>query len=237
MYDIVWFDAAHATEAMSLLNLLPGGEDERLSRGKAHHFAMCRNAPACNVDGTIAHGKTYCVYTDRLGAETLSAGSTRDGRVLICDNCSKMEQVSDGIIGGYFKPEYWELPEVVKSANTRGTEEQKTVAIINENKERRNVERTRAIKRAQSGYWKTAARLCLPTGQLERVKCRASTDELKSIVVMGVMGGVRIPSEGEWMSFALRGIEPETQNDGPYDPTTFLAYCENQLSKAKKIGI
>jgi hypothetical protein len=229
-FDIVWFDAPHSEQAIKTLALLPGGEDERKARGKSHHFTMCPNAPMPNVEGKFTGAKCYCVYTDRLGAETLLAGNVCDSRVCIVDLCSSVVEVEEGFLGGWIKPEYWESPEVVKSAAGRSKNEAATAEKLNQVKTVKQAERAIALRNAEKGYWRTAARFVgsnHPKG--------TSVSELKQIVMMGVLMGKKVVSFREWMKVVSRQFEPD-EEEKEYDPVSFLAHAQNGYMAAKAAG-
>jgi hypothetical protein len=230
-FDIVWYQAEHAKEAIRSLVLIP--DKERQRRGITHPFRMIRKAPIPNTQGMIK-GRGYCVWTDRLGAESLHPGQEGDGRVLITDLCRELVEVKPGFIGGYFKDEVWNTPEVIESAKERAKTEEKNLEVIAKAREEKAQAYNAALETAEDSYFRTAARLVLRRGRVEPSELQP--DELRRVVLMGAMAGVEMPDLADWLALAMKDVlKPDSEAErGEYDPVSFLEYAEQMANLGRR---
>ena len=233
-FDIVWFTAENAAEAMRSLAWLPGGEEERIARCKAHHFRMWERVPAFNVeDGKRAAGEWICVTADRRGSQCLQPGNIDAGRVLIVDLLANRTTVKAGLVGGWIADSFWTRPEVVKvAAEVAETETRNAAnrdrlkaAAIEDSKQRRESARRR--------YFETGARLVLPaTGaDPEKLETRALAD----LIAWGTCLGLPMVNLDLWMENMAppEWTEPKLVE---YDPVSFLDHAQRMSESMKNMG-
>lgn len=223
-FDIVWFTPNHGEEAMRLLAWLPGGEDERKERCKAHHFRMWEKAPALDITGKRMPGEMMCVTVDRLGSNAIQAGNTRDGRVCVADFCIQLVQVKDGFIGGWLKPEIWHYPEFVKEAHDQAISEAQNLKAVQDAQEKNSQQTQQQLERINRRYFVTAARMVLP-GNAVSPKA-LPTEDLQDIVAFGVLLGIPMVEHELWMEELGSKLNIDVPNeDEPYDPVKFLEHA------------
>ena len=233
-FDIVWFTAENAAEAMRSLAWLPGGEEERIGRCKAHHFRMWERVPAFNpISGARVAGEWICVTADRRGSQCLQPGNIDAGRVLIRDLLTKCVEVKAGLVGGWVADAFWTRPEVVKVAAEVADTETRNAA----NRDRlraaaiEDSERRRAA--AKRRYFATGARLVLPASGADPAKLE--TGALADLIAWGACLGLPMVELDTWMQ---NMAPPEWKEPEPieYDPVSFLDHAQRMSESMKQMG-
>lgn len=231
-FDIVWFQTHHAEKAILSLAMLPGGEEERLTRWITHHYRGWRNVPAIKADGTIDAGLSWCVTTGIPGSDAIEPGETTDGIVLASRHCSSLEEVEPGFIGGYLKKEIWQLPKFIEAAKVCLIVEEEGRNKRDEFREKTVINISEARERAFRSYFETAASMILNEGAIPVEKM--SLERLKSLTGMAVLSGCKICTMEAWMNEWVP--EQDEQEQKPYDPLSFLTHGQAILEASKDLS-
>lgn len=229
MWDIVWFDAGHAEQAMRMVDWLPGGEPERVARCKTHHFRLWENAPALHPDGSRAKGNLNCVTADRYGSVKLDPGALDKNRLVIAEYCEELQELEPGLVVANIKPATWARPEFIAEAESQRKAEAVTIAAIGEARAAKELERENARGQALRRYLITAARFVLPAGSVDPKTL--SNQELQDVLLFSPPPA-NVPSLAAW----LEQFAPESATaaaSARYDPVTFLAHAQRMASLMK----
>lgn len=227
-FHVVWFDAAHAEQAMRLLEILPASE--RIERGRPHLFRMWENCPLPNLDGTWSGKHCHCVVVDRFGSVALQAGGMQtreaDGKQPHCtimDYCENVVEIAPSFLAGYVKPDTWTLPKFAAAAKEAREHDariaQKVVEIKEAKLERENTEIVAFNKTVSRRFFDACGHMIMA----ERDPKKLSQQDLIDVLTIAEMNGASFPPLESWMELHGKPLQSRPESK-PYDPVTFLAH-------------
>lgn len=234
-FHVVWFDAAHAEQAMRLLEVLPAAE--RIARGRPHLFRMWENCPLPNVDGTWSGKHCHCVVVDRYGSVALRAGGTqkreKDSKqytqCVIMDHCENVVEIAPSFLAGYIKESTWELPQFAaeaKDAREHDMRVARNVAALKQAKlEKQNIEIAAFNQAVERRYLDACGHMVLA----QRDPKALSDQDLLDVLMVAELSGTKFPQLDAWMQIYGKPLEAE-ETEKPYDPVSFLAHASDVMN-------